>query len=135
MDKILEINNIIRAKIDKKYLEKVAQTTLKTCNFKDSIKISLVFAEEKLSQKLNYQYRGKNQSTDVLSFRYNKNEGEIIICYSIAKKQARENKISIKNELTRLLVHGILHLVGYDHKTNKDKLAMEALEKKILEYI
>lgn len=134
MTNILEINNLTKYRIDKKYFEKVAENVFKISGHK-KIKISLVFTDEKLSEELNSKYRGKNQSTDVLSFSYSENEGEIVICYSIAVSQAKENKISIKNELTRLLVHGILHLAGYDHITKEEELDTQNLEANILAHL
>lgn len=132
MDKILKINNLVRTRIDKKYFEKVAKISLELCDYKGKIEISLVFTGEEEIRLLNQRYRHKNKPTDVLSFSYQINNGEIIICYPIAVKQAKENKNSVKNELTRLLIHGILHLVGYNHYYIDDRLKMEILEKEIL---
>ncbi|TSC96374.1 MAG: putative rRNA maturation factor, partial [Parcubacteria group bacterium Athens1014_10] len=59
---------------------------------------------------------------------------EIIICYPQAKRQAKEKKHSIKKEIEILLIHGLLHLLGYDHQKEKDALKMERLEKRLLKF-
>ncbi|MDP3954598.1 MAG: rRNA maturation RNase YbeY [bacterium] len=94
---------------------------------------------------LNKKYRGKNRVTDVLSFPLNKKEdfsmklkgdtielGDIFICLPVAKKDAKEEKISIDNKLAQLTVHGFLHLLGYDHESKDDKGEMIVLQDRIL---
>ncbi|MFC1612816.1 rRNA maturation RNase YbeY, partial [Patescibacteria group bacterium] len=56
---------------------------------------------------------------------------EIIISYEQAKKQAKDKKITIKQEVEKLLIHGLLHLIGYDHRTDKDALEMEGIEREM----
>ena len=82
----------------------------------------------KESKELNSQYRKKEYATDVLSFPFNEileNSfyiGDILICYPIAEKQAKERSISTEREIITLMVHGILHLAGYDHETDKGEM-------------
>jgi len=66
-------------------------------------------------KKLNKQYRQKNRPTDVLAFAYN-GLGEIVICLEQVKRNAQKFNTSFKDELKRVLIHGILHLLGYDHE-------------------
>ena len=76
-------------------------------------------------KELNKKYRRKNRETDVLSFPGEK-EGEVIICPSVVKKNAKNFGSSFKSELVRILIHGILHLLGYDHeKSKKEAIKME----------
>lgn len=126
----------------------------------DKTEISLAIVGDGRMRKLNKMYRGKNRVTDVLSFdnksvlpylkkafvkiKKNKEEfvlppdgikrlGEIIICYPQAKKQAKRQKHSLEKELIILFVHGLLHLLGYDHEKDSRKTEqMMALEVKIL---
>ncbi len=126
----MEITNLTRGKIDKAFLNKVAQKTLKVVGQQD---ISLVFVGEKKIQEINKKYRAKNKPTDVLSF-----EGlnEIYICPQVVKKQAEELYIPYENELARVLIHGILHLKGYDHeKSEKEAGKIRKLEDKILNLV
>jgi probable rRNA maturation factor len=91
---------------------------------------------------LNHRYRGKNQTTDVLSFATQPDppasrvprviEGDIVISLAIAVRQARHVGHSLHEELQRLCVHGLLHLAGYDHMRPADERRMFALEDKIL---
>jgi probable rRNA maturation factor len=81
-------------------------------------------------KKLNSMFRHKNRATDVLSFNYDDNDmlGEIYISLQKAKTQAKEYKVTYDNEVLRLFVHGMFHLLGFDHETEKDKKKMQAKE-------
>lgn len=96
-------------------------------------------------QKLNNQFRNKNSPTDVLSFPNETDEfeqsedylGDIVISIEQAKKQAIENSLSLELEIKQLILHGILHLCGYDHETDKgemNKLELELREKLGINY-
>ena len=91
--------------------------------------ISVAFVSEAEMKRLNKKYRGKNRSTDVLSF-----EGwdEILLCYPVAKRQAKAMGHSTRQEILFLLVHGLLHLAGYDHMTPKDAKRMFPLQTRLL---
>ncbi len=89
---------------------------------------------------LNDRYRGKRYPTDVLSFPapqaiYDQGWlGELILCLPVAKRQAKERNHSPLRELDILLVHGVLHLLGFDHeKSVKESRQMAAWERKLLE--
>lgn len=79
--------------------------------------ISIVFVDLESIQKLNMEYRGVDTPTDVLSFNYNAVDllGEVYICVEYIKKNRPE--IELLEEVFRLTIHGILHLYGYDHKS------------------
>lgn len=95
--------------------------------------ISLVLVGDAKMKELNKKYRGKNRVTDVLSF---EELNEIFICLPQAKRQAKALKHPLNCELTRLVVHGIVHLKGYEHEGSKRQAArMLAVENKILELI
>lgn len=80
--------------------------------------LTIVLLSPVQMQKINFQFRKKNKPTDVLSFPSASEHslGEILLCPSILKKQARTHQVSVQNELTLMLTHGILHLLGYDHE-------------------
>ena len=122
-----EINNLTKERIDpirrgasngvnKKFLEKVAKKVFKIVKLKNIGEISLVLVGEAKIKELNKKYRNRNRVTDVLAFDY----GEIFICLPQAKRQAKELGHSLKKELAILLIHGILHLAGYDDEIKKD---------------
>ena len=161
---MLEIHNFTQNEIDEKFFDKVTKTVLDIVGIKDEVEISLAIVGDGRMRKLNKIYRGKNRVTDVLSFdnksvlkylskafpRLEKGKevefveapdgvkklGEIVISYPQAKKQARQAEHSLELELTTLLVHGILHLLGYDHEQDeKQAEEMRGMEDKILKTI
>lgn len=103
--------------------------------------LSIVLLGSRKMKEINHRYRGKNYTTDVLSFPLSEKSkiseelylGEIIICPEKAKAQSILYGVTLSEELQRLLVHGILHLLGYDHEGNaQEARRMKNLEKKIL---
>lgn len=145
------VKNFTKQKLSQKYLNKITKETLKVVKIKKPVEISLVITGEKKIRSLNKKYRNINKITDVLSFGNEDNKktgnnftkfasspdgiihlGEIFICYQQARKQAIQKKHSVKKELAILLIHGILHLAGYDHKGSYEDSEMKILEEKIL---
>ena len=86
------------------------------------------------SQLLNKQYRKKNEPTNVLSFLINDKPllGDIILCHSVIKKEALVQKKSIDDHYAHLIIHGYLHLIGFDHAKNDDAFTMENKEIAVL---
>ncbi len=101
--------------------------------------INLIFTDNRRIKKLNSQYRNKNTATDVLSFNLDDltvdggTFGEIYISVPFAIKQAGTYNGTVSEELLRLFCHGLLHLVGYDHKKNKDEKIMKTRENYFLD--
>jgi probable rRNA maturation factor len=115
-------------------IEKIFSSSFKK-DFKKSrsISIALVGAEE--IKQLNQVYRRKNKITDVLSFNMDSDQilGEVIICLEQAKAQAKVKQKTLKSELQLLTIHGILHLLGYDHERGEKYAAQQELaQEKIL---
>ena len=101
------------------------------------VEVTIVGAKK--IKSLNAKFRGKNMVTDVLAFSWLEDGeggerflGQIYICYPQIVRQAREYKISVKEEFARMLAHGLLHLVGYDHVRVNDAKKMFALQEKII---
>lgn len=126
----LEINNLTPDKIDKKFLKEFAERILKFVKIKIP-EISLVLVCDARMKSLNKKYRKKNKVTDVLAFDY----GEIIICLPQARRQAKELEHPLKDELKILLIHGILHLAGFDDETKAGYKKMMAAQEKIFKSI
>jgi probable rRNA maturation factor len=108
--------------------------------------VAVVLCDDKFIHTLNRDFRHKDRPTDVLSFPYGddiditemENEqmlGDIIISIETAKKQAAEKKHTLRKEVTILLVHGILHLLGYTHEEDHDEAEMESKAREILDKI
>ena len=103
-----------------------------------SSQVNLIFCDDSRMQELNSQYRKKDQTTDVLSFNIDDPKepdsilGEIYISLTVAIKQAKEYEVSLVDEIRRLFVHGLLHLLGYDHQADDDARGMFSTEEKYL---
>ncbi len=113
---------------------------------KNQAAVSVHLIGDKKMKRMNSDYRGKDKVTDVLSFVLHddsydygfsiKNEaidyGDIFICIPQIKRQAIEYDVSFQEELTRMLVHGVLHLFGYDHVRPRDAKKMMPLQEKMV---
>ena len=136
----LTINNQTSTRIPQKSLNDFFVKVLKKLkkNKQNGI-IELTFTSKNTIRKLNKTHRKKDKPTDVLSFAYPseknlKNDliGEIIISPEIAIKQKNASG-SLKKELNKLFIHGLLHIFGYNHKTDEDFCTMNNVEKRILQ--
>jgi metalloprotein, YbeY/UPF0054 family len=107
--------------------------------------VGVIFADDAYIRGLNREYRGIDAATDVLSFALDEGEepmvsggpeetllGDIIISLETAGRQAEEFGHSLEREVAYLTVHGMLHLVGYDHEEEEDRTAMRRQEENIL---
>jgi len=106
-----------------------------------NLEVEINIVSDYTIKKLNYNYRGINKKTDVLAFAWQEDKklksnflGQIYISYPQIVRQARLYKLSISEELTRMIVHGLLHLLGYDHQTEKQTKRMFAIQEKIIKY-
>ncbi|MBI4812234.1 rRNA maturation RNase YbeY [Candidatus Falkowbacteria bacterium] len=137
---MVEINNKTESKINLTVVRQTAEIFLKK-HKKQKNELSIAFVGDRLIRRLNETYRGIDKPTDVLTFPDYpaippvvipvpptaggiQNLGEIIIDYAQIKRQAREQGHSAQKELIFILVHGLLHLVGYDDATEKGRLEM-----------
>ncbi|MEK7125343.1 MAG: rRNA maturation RNase YbeY [Patescibacteria group bacterium] len=98
-----------------------------------SRRVSVVFMAPAGAQKLNARYRGKNKPTNVLSFAASGagELGDIIICPAIARSEAKERGETFAAWVNYLFIHGLLHLLGFDHNNNKAAKQMLAAEAKL----
>lgn len=129
----VEINNQANYKIDLKLVKKVITAFGRVYKINNK-ELSLAFVSDAAIKKLNLAYRGINQSTDDLSFPGEGNElGEIIIDYHQIKRQAGEFKNSAEKELIFILTHGLLHLIGHDDKTDRQRKKMIRLGEEFIE--
>jgi rRNA maturation RNase YbeY len=142
---MIEINNLTTNPIDENFLKKVAKIVLEK-EGKSRSDLSIVLIGPGKMRKLNKSYLGRNRVTDILAFGENskfqipnskfRGIGEIVICLREVKKNAKKFKSSFEKELARVLIHGILHLLGYNHEKNeKEAKKMEEKEKYYLSLI
>ena len=125
-------------KIEKYFKKKLRFLSKKSFFQKKNHTFSLLLTNNKKMKFLNNKFRGKNKTTDVLSFPLNENKrnnyiGDIAVNYEIINRRSKETNFYF--ELDRMWVHGYLHLIGYDHKKNKDFFNMTTKEKRILNYL
>ena len=112
-------------------VKRAADAARKAVKLKDGFTILL--ADDKKLRALNHDFRGKDKPTNVLSFPGPDGyAGDIAIAYGVTRKEAEEAGKSFADHATHLVVHGVLHLAGYDHERPKDAKVMEPLEVKIL---
>lgn len=123
-----------------KRIEKILLRSLTGMNQKNT-EVVLTFITDSEMKKLNYKYRKKNKTTDVLSFSqddyFNQKRkvlGDILISKPKAKKQAKAAGHRLIDEYRLLAIHGLLHLLGYDHERIKDEVIMFALQKKLIDH-
>lgn len=95
-------------------------------------KLSLVFVDDMEIAKLNERYLKHKGPTDVLAFPFEKKEGEIIVSGETALREATQRGIEPKGELLLYSIHGMLHLIGYDDKTEEESIEMHQVEKETL---
>jgi probable rRNA maturation factor len=126
--------------LDYPYLKDLIEHTLAKLKVKNSC-FSIIFISDEEMKKLNKEYRGINNTTDVVSFALNDNGkldgpinllGDIYISIPKMIAQAKEYNHSEKRELSFLVIHGLLHLLGYNHDHNEDEKKMFDLQKEIL---
>jgi len=97
---------------------------------------SIAFVSDSRMKQLNEMFRGKNTTTDVLSFPYEADEfdpdksnlGDIVISAEQAQKQAAENGLTLEGEIRQLILHGLLHLCGYDHVSDNGEMNARELQ-------
>lgn len=101
-------------------LQRETLSTRAKKKLKAASSVTIAFVEKSEIRKLNRRYRGKNKPTDILSFESIEEGslGELVIALDVIRAQAREHELSLEQELTYMLIHGVLHLLGYDHEVS-----------------
>lgn len=96
--------------------------------------VTLRYVTPAESRRLNREFRGKDRATNVLSFPYVASplEGDVVVCASVVAREAREQGKSVEAHHAHMLVHGLLHLAGYDHERGRAAARMEARERAVL---
>ena len=116
----------------KNHFNKKIHKLNKILNKKKKIELSILLTDNQNMKKLNFKFRGKKKPTDVLSFPLDKKDyiGEIAMSFEFVNKKSHSSSFSY--ELDRLWIHGYLHLIGYDHKKDKDYLKMIKRENQLI---
>jgi probable rRNA maturation factor len=119
----------------------VIETTLSILNQDKKISVNINFVDEQEISALNKQFRDYSEPTDVLSFEANMIDpetgfiilGDIVICVPFVEKQSKLLKNNLNDEIKLMIIHGMLHLLGYDHEDEQSKSIMWDYQNKILE--
>ncbi len=140
-DAAIEVLNRQRlVEVDKKHAAELARAVLKSIG-REETTLTISFIRDRLMRQLNRDYRGLDKPTDVLSFAYHESVdnfvaaetvqhlGDLIISVETAARYAKELGLTFERELEHLLIHGALHLAGYDHETDNGE--MQRLERKL----
>lgn len=135
------INDLVNVSFKYDYLDDVIKRVLKHEKVKNA-NFSIIFVDLKEIRKINNDYRGIDRETDVISFAFEDKKadfnlgirllGDIYICIPKMEEQAKSYGHSIKRELSFLTVHGLLHLLGYDHMNKETEKEMFQLQELIL---
>ena len=128
---MIEVNNLTNFAVNKSYFIGVAKKVLSGENKKKE-NVSIAFVSPAEIQKLNKQFRKKDKPTDVLSFEKNSDFTEeyveVVICPAVVREQSTNSPLPLKKELAKMLIHGILHTLGYDHERSAKEA--EQMQKK-----
>lgn len=115
-------------------LKKIARLVLKELGVPKDSELSLTFIDDIMMRELNRSYRQIDRTTDVLSFPQSEGPdftllGDIIISLDTAERHSQSYGVTLHEELKKLIIHGILHLLGHDHKKKKETHVMREKEK------
>jgi probable rRNA maturation factor len=124
------INRQRKRRVNLKHWREFAERALHATG-ENKREVTIVFVADSAIKKLNRQFRGRNYPTDVLSFptqherfeeELNNDLGEVVISLDRAAVQAKENGLTLTNEVAQLILHGLLHLCGHDHETDNGEM-------------
>jgi probable rRNA maturation factor len=129
--------------VDTRRLSMLARRALRREGIGPPVELSVAVSDDHTVRSLNRRFRGENKATDVLSFALEGDDafatpagprrvGEVIISYPTARAQARNAGHTVGEEMEHLLVHGILHILGYDHERQAETRRMRAREETLL---
>ena len=147
---VIRVDRDFQERIDKRWLRRLVKESLRAHSLEAQVELSLLVTDDATVRELNKTYRGKDKATDVLSFALEADRrggaaagfvmppgemvhlGEVIVSYPKAVEQAAERLHPVEDELALLVVHGVLHLLGYDHDKPGREREMRSLEHRVL---
>ena len=143
----INIDAPFRRTVDEEWLRQVADTTLAVEGIERPVELGVVITDADTIRRLNREYRGEDEDTDVLAFALSEETdaspfvsppdgvsrlGEVLISHPQAEIQAKEHDHPLKRELALLTVHGVLHLLGCDHGDDEAEKRMRSKEEEVL---
>jgi probable rRNA maturation factor len=139
----IQVKRNVRLPVEKSILLRVARITQDATKVPENVDVSIVISDDDLLHELNLNYRHIDAPTDVLSFASNEIDpdtairylGDVVISLPRAQEQASAEGHPLAEELQLLVVHGMLHLFGFDHEETRDKKKMWAIQDEILKQL
>ncbi len=136
--KNLKVFNHTRGKVRKQTIHKIVFRIVKYLNLKiEDLEIN--FVDDETILEINKKYLNHNYTTDIITFNYSEDnsilEGEIFISVDDAKRNAKKFNVPFENEIVRLVIHGILHMIGFDDIDPKQKKVMKKKENELVDLI
>jgi len=146
----LRIDSQFQKCVEEEWLAGLVRDSLRAGDCRGDVELGLYITDDESVRDLNRRYRGVDNATDVLSFALTESNsgdappvfvmppdgichlGEVVVSYTRALKQASERGCDFREELARLIVHGVLHLLGHDHDEPMRKRKMRAVERTVL---
>jgi probable rRNA maturation factor len=144
----IQIDKKFQKYLRREWLHQVVEHSLVAHGIGSEVELGLLITDDETVRELNQEYRGVDEPTDVLSFALVERKpgsspfitppddllhlGEVIVSYPQAVRQAEENKHRVEEEVALLVVHGVLHLLGYEHDKPAREQEMRGLEKRVL---
>ena len=136
----ISINSKFKKLIQQSVIETVANKVFSHLKVTNNPELSIVINNDQFIQNLNFEFRGLDEPTDVLSFPSDEIDpqtgihylGDIIISFPRAVDQAQKGSHSVQDEMSLLTIHGILHLLGYDHEEMEDQKVMWKIQRELL---
>ena len=130
------INNQRKLKLDREIFREFAEKAVGNIDEAENKSVTIAFVSDRKMRELNSEFRAKDRTTDVLSFPFEADEfdiekdflGDIVISLEQAQRQAAENSLTLEAEIKQLILHGVLHLCGYDHETDDGEMNRRELE-------
>ena len=118
-------------------VKRAVKTALAEAGAPEDSDLTVMLTTNGRVQKLNAAFRGKDKPTNVLSFPAGLDDylGDVALAYGVTAREAKEGKKTLLDHTTHLVVHGVLHLLGYDHETSRQAGKMEPLEVRILKIL
>jgi probable rRNA maturation factor len=130
------INNQRKVRLDRRIFLEFTESALRRIAEAEKKNVAVAFFSDRKMRELNNEFRAKDKTTDVLSFPFEADEfdvdrdflGDIVISLEQAARQAAENDLDLDTEVKQLILHGILHLCGYDHETDDGEMNRREIE-------
>lgn len=130
------INNQRKLRFDGRRLEGFAATAVGMIDEAENKDVTIAFVSDRKMRALNKEFRAQDKTTDVLSFPFEADEfspqdnflGDVVISLEQAERQAAENDLDLETEIKQLILHGVLHLCGYDHENDDGEMNRRELQ-------